>query len=250
MSFENPPQKIKPHYGHSFEISRFEEGDSIPVGGESKFSTEANIKINGDFEKFEKFFGEIEEVAGKYDLNKLKEWLASHGLEVDEKMFANLLAFTKKFEIQYPTNPQAGETRRKLYAEKGEGLKLSDIFEANSPECAEIAALAQGYLQREDIPSSYFSGDVLWDRDQEFSEEHSFIVIRLGDKIYLYDPMNPTDTTQGKFPSLYTTKANFDEEMAEGEKRFVAAKNILSKKDAFYGVNDGTNIYPERHITG
>lgn len=241
-------EKAKQLFGHCFEISKFEEGDLIPVGGESIFSQKVNIKVEGDFENFKEFFQETQDMARKYDLPKLKEWLTSQGIEVDEKLFAELFAFTKKFEQKYPDNPERSETRKKLYREKGKQLKLSDIFHANSAECAEIAALAQGYLQQEGISSSYFSGDVLWNKEGEFSEEHSFIIIRQDGKVYIYDPANPTNTTAGKFPSLYTIKTNFDEEMAKGQKRFVTARNMLSRKEVFYGVNNGTNVWAEKHI--
>lgn len=245
---QKPKEKAEQLFGHCFEIGRFEEGDRVPVGGESIFSPEVNIKVTADFEKFKEFFQQIHEIAAKYDLPKLKEYLAANGIEIDEKLFSELFAFTKKFEQQYPDNPERAEARRKLYSEKGKGIKLSDIFNANAAECAEIAALAQGYLQQEDVDSSYFSGDVLWNRDKEFSEEHSFLIIRIGEKVYLYDPTNPTNTTAGKFPSIYTTDANFGEEMRKGQKRFVTAKNLISKKEAFYGVNDGTNVWAEKHI--
>lgn len=259
MGFETPSlnpeaeslpkqEKIKQLFGHCFEISNFEEGDRIPVGGENIFSPEVNIKVEGDFENFKEFFQATQDIAHKYDLPKLKEWLSSQGIEIDEKLFAELFAFTKKFEQKYSDNPESAESRNKLYKEKGKQLKLSDVFNANSAECAEIAALAQGYLQQEGISSSYFSGDVLWNKEEEFSEEHSFIIIRQGEKNYIYDPANPTSTSSGKFPSLYTTEADFDEEMAKGQKRFVTARNILSKKEAFYGVNNGTNVWVEKHI--
>ena len=178
-------EKIKQLFGHCFEISKFDEGDRIPVGGESIFSTEANIKITGDFENFKQFLTETHELAGKYDLPKLKEWLSSQKIEIDEKLFATLFAFTKKFEEKYPDNPERAEARRKIYSEKGTEIKLSDLFNANTAECAEIAALAQAYLQQEGVSSTYFGGDVLWNKDEEFSEEHSFVIIRQGDKVYI-----------------------------------------------------------------
>lgn len=241
-------EKTKQLFGHCFEITRFDEGDHIPVGGKSIFSTEANIKVKGDFERFNQFLTETHELADTYDLPKLKDWLRSLGIEIDEKLFAALFAFTKKFEEKYPDNSERAETRQKLYREENKEIKLSDIFDANSAECAEIAALAQGYLQREGVDSTYFSGDVLWNRDHEFSEEHSFIVIRQGDKVYIYDPANPVITTEGKFPSIYIIEAKFDEEMAKGQKRFVTVKNLLSNKEAFYGTSDGTNVWAERDI--
>lgn len=241
-------EKIKQLFGHCFEISKFEEGDRIPVGGESIFSNDTGVKVTGDFENLKPFLTETHELATKYDLAKLKEWLDSQGIEIDEKLFATLFAFTKKYEEKYPNNPEREGARRKIYSEKGKEIKLSDIFGVNTAECAEIAALAQEYLQQEKVSSTYFSGDVLWDKDDEFSEQHSFIIIRKGNKMYIYDPTNPTVTMQGKFPSVYTTELKFDEEMAKKQKRFVTATNLLSRKEVFYGTNDGTNVYAEQHI--
>lgn len=241
-------ERTKQLFGHCFEISKFENGDLIPVGGDSIFSSEVEIKVEGDFENFEVFFRETQEIAHTYDLPKLKTWLSSQGIEIDEKIFAELFAFTKKFEQKYPDSLDRSETRKKLYSEKGKQIHLSEIFSTNSAECAEIAALAQVYLQQENISSTYFSGDVLWDKDWEFSEEHSFIIIRQGEKVYIYDPANTTHTTSGKFPSLYTVEADFDKEVGKGHKRFVTARNIFSKKEAYFGVNNGTNVWADKHI--
>ena len=145
---QKPKEKAEQLFGHCFEITKFDEGDRIPVGGESIFSSEVNIGVTGDFENFKQFLAEAHELAGKYDLPKLKEWLGSQGTEIDEKLFATLFAFTKKFQEKYPDNPERAEARRKLYSEKGKEIKLSDIFNANTAECAEIAALAQGYLHK------------------------------------------------------------------------------------------------------
>lgn len=236
-------------FGHCFEAAVLKEGELVPVGGTSVFSSEANIKVTGDFESFKGFFEQVHETFSKIDLPKLKEWLASSSLEIDEKLFAELFCFTKKYEKQYSIeNLERSESRRKLYKEKREEVKLSDVFATDSAECGEIAALAQGYLQKEGIPSAYFSGEVLWSKDEEFPEAHSFIVIRQNGKVYLYDPSNPTNTTSGKFPSIYTTEVNFDEEVRRGQRRFVTAKNLLSKKEVFYGVSDGANVVPEKQI--
>lgn len=241
-------ERVRQLFGHCFEISRFDEGDRIPVGGESVFSAGANIKVTGDFENFKQFLTEAHELAGTYNLPKLKEWLGTQDIEIDEKLFATLFAFTQKLEERYPDNPERSEARKKLYSDRGKEIKLSEIFDANTAEYAEIASLAQRYLQQESISSTYFSGDVLWDKGWEFSEEHSFIVIRQGDTVYIYDPTNPTTTTAGTFPSIYTTEANFDKEVTKSQKRFIADKNLWSKKEAFYGTNDGTDIWTERDI--
>jgi hypothetical protein len=246
--FDSPEDKkevVKQLFGHCFEVATLENNDPIPVGGESIFSEKVDTTIGGDFEKFQDFFKEVQQVAASYDLVEMRQWLDSQNIKVDERLFAKLVAFTKKLDKTYPDNPDRAATRRKIYGEKGLELKLSDIFDANAAECAEIAALAQFYLQQEGIPSSYFSGDVLWNEEQEFSDEHSFVIIRQGDKLYIYDPANPTATNYGKFPSLYTTETSFDEEVNKGRKIFVSSRNILSKKEAFFGVNDMTSVSPE-----
>lgn len=236
-------------FGHCFEMTELKDGEAIPVGGTSTFSSEVNIKVIGDFEAFKDFFEEAQDTFTKIKLPELKEWLTSLGLEIDEKLFAELFAFTKKYEKQFGTeNPNRSEQRIKLYKEKGEEIKLSDVFNANSAECGEVAALAQSYLQKNEVTSSYFSGEVLWNKEEEFPEAHSFIVIRGDDRVYLYDPVNPTETTSGKFPSIYTIEANFDEEVRGGQRRFVTAKNILNKKIAYFGVSNGTNVIPEKQI--
>jgi len=245
-------ERIKHSFGHCFEVFKFENGDAIPAGGGSIFSNETDIKIAGDFESLKMFIDETHELAERYDLSKLRGWLDLVGTEIDEKLFARLLAFTEKLEVLCPENSKRLEMREELYKEKGEGIKLSDVFDKNVAACVEIATLAQVYLQEEGVCSSFFSGDVLWNEaggeDLEFSDAHSFIVIRDSGRQYIYDPSNPTNTTAGKFPSIYTMGADFDKEMARGEKKFVTAQNILSKKEVFYGVNDFTNIIPERDI--
>ncbi len=128
-------------------------------------------------------------------------------------------------------------------ADKGKQVKLSDVFEYKSAECAEIAALAQYFLQGEGVDSSFFSGEVLWNKDDEFGEKHSFVILRDKDKQqYIFDPANPTKMQHGIYPSLYTVKPDFDAEVRKGQKRFVAGTNILTKREVSYGVGNGTNV--------
>ena len=119
---------------------------------------------------------------------------------------------------------------------------------AGIAECAEISALAQGFLQQAGVNSTYFSGDVLWESDDEFSGEHSFIVIEHDGEQYIFDPANPVDTTAGNFPSVYIVDKDFLQEMRKGDKKFIKAENLLSKKDAYFGVNNGTNVDSKRHF--
>lgn len=230
-------------FGQCFEIQRLEDNALIPIGGGSIFSDEINVNVVGDFKSLQDALQEMHDSANKYNLPELKKWLESQGVEIDEKLFATLFAFQKILEKRYPINQEGQTARERSYVQaKQKEVKLSELFANNTVACAEIAALAQYYLQHEGVTSEFFSGDVLWDKQHEFSEKHSFIVIPLEGQTYIFDSANPTTTTQGVFPSIYITKPSFDEEVRKGQKRFVTATNILSKKEAFYGVNNGTNV--------
>lgn len=228
-------------FGQCFEATKISNDALIPVGGGSIFSGETDIAVVGDFENFKDFYDEASKTAAGYNLMELSKWLSKQGVEIDPKLFAVLFAFTRVYEKRYPRNPEAQEERLKVYSRQKE-VKLSELFDNGTVECAEISALAQSFLQEEGVKSSFFSGDVLWNKGDEFSEKHSFIVIPQGEKHLLYDPRNPTSTTQGIFPSIYTAETNFGTAVRSNQKRFVESKNILNKKLAYFGVNNGTNV--------
>ncbi len=230
-------------FGQCFEAQKLEDNSLIPIGGGSIFSDETNIDVVGDFENIPDTLQAMHDTAGKYNLPELKNWLESQGITIDENLFATLFAFQKVLEKRHPINQESQPARERAYTQaKQKEVRLSELFANNTVACAEIAALAQYYLQQQGITSKFFSGDILWDKQHEFSEKHSFIVIPQEGQTYIFDPANPTTTTQGVFPSVYVAKPSFDEEVRKGQKRFVTATNILSKKQAFYGVNNGTNV--------
>ena len=246
MSVESTAEGIERLFGQSFEVRRLENGKPIPVGGSNRFTDVLDREVVGDFDHFEPLLQEMHADITTQDTPGLKQWLEAQQLPIDSKLLAILTAFTRKLTKRYPITPENVTARRDMYAEseKGKAVKLSDVFEGQSPECAEIAALAQYFLQDEGVKSSYFSGEVLWDIGDEFGEKHSFIVIEDKDRQYIFDPANPTKTQGGMYPSLYTVKADFDTEVRKGQKRYVAGTNILTRREAFYGVGNGTNVLP------
>ncbi len=242
-SIRKEGKKIKKLFGQSMEISKIDAGDQIPVGGKSFLSDGTDIKVIADLEVFDEFFSKMHEDLAKLDLSKIKDWLKHNNIDdIDERLFAILYVFNKHYEQKYPRSPKGDEERKSLYRKEKE-TKLSDILNANCAACAEIAILAQYYLQQEGIHSTYFIGEVLWDKKLEFASPHSFIVIRHNDKTFIYDPANPVRFKNGKvLPSIYITEANFDEEVNKGVKRYVTARHILIEKEACFGVGNQTNI--------
>lgn len=246
MCVQTAPEGIEKLFGQSFEVKRLENGKSIPAGGSNMFTDKLDKSVIGDFDHFNPLFAEMHSAIEIYNSDNLRMWLDAQQLPIDSRLIATLTAFTKKLGDRYPIAPGNTSARKDIYAEEsgGKEVKLSEVFESNSAECAEIAALAQYFLQNEGVDSSFFSGEVLWKKDYEFGDKHSFIVIRDKDKQYLFDPANPTKTQNGMYPSLYTVKTNFNTEVRKGQKRFVAGTNILTKQESYYGVGNGTNVSP------
>lgn len=239
----NIPQqpKLKQLLDHCFELSRIDEGDIIPVGG-NKLSGKMTIGVRADFETLETFFAAVHKYAEEADKEKIRAVIAKEGVEISEELFAELLAFTRVWAEQFPANPKADVEREKLYSDKRGQIAISEIVRAGVARCAEIAAMAQAYLQREGVSSTYFTGEVLWAKTQEFGEAHSFIVIRSEGKVWIYDPMNPVRASGKVFPGIYSAPVNFDQEISAGTKKFVTAKNILTGREAFYGVGNHRNV--------
>lgn len=245
-----PRQDVIPYekfFGQCFEARKLGNNQVIPVGGSSQFSDEVDIGFVGDFDHFKDLFEEMHQAIPLYNTEQLRNWIETQQIDIDPNLIATLEAFTRKLQDKHPPKPENASKRNELYAKFANPPKMSEVFETQAQECGEIAALAQGYLEREGLESSYFSGDVLWNRDHEFSEKHSFIVLNDRGKQIIFDPTNPTNTSGGYLPSIYTMNADFTSEVSKGQKRFVTATNILTKRNAYFGVNNGTNV-SERNI--
>lgn len=235
-------------FGQSFEIRSIENGQAIPVGGNSILSNQVDRTVIGDFEHFSELLEEVRQDAHRQDTPQLKEWIEVKGYAIESKTLAALIALTKKLGENYRRTVNSSNVREEIYGKTAD-VKISDVFGKGAQECVEIAALAQYFLQEMGIASSFFSGEVLWRDDYEFGDKHSFIVIRNNEKQFVFDPANPTKATNGLHPSVYLLSADFDSEVRKGQKRFIAGTNILTNQKAFYGVGDGTNISPEDLVT-
>jgi hypothetical protein len=231
-------------FGHSFKIKEVNNGDIVPAGGGSFINEKLDTFVQADFDTFDEFIRNNIETSDAIDLEALGERLSNAGITIEPATFAKLHTFTKLLGKQFPNADGAAERRRQLY-NRPETPQLSEIMSQGVQECAEIALLAQGVLQREDIESEYTTGAVLWDRDQEFSEAHSFIVLKSERGTYIFDPTNPTHTNAGLVPSIYEVPGDLWGKIGADRKAFVTARNVLSHREAYFGVNNGTNVGPE-----
>jgi len=263
MKYSSPENNIKKNerkdkqektdklLGRSLKISSIEDGDAIPVGG-GILSNEVDTMMVCDFgelaEFYEKVDGGVEQLTDKTRQEKLKQWLKENDTNIDPELFAQLTAFNQVYKHEFVQNASEVKIQRKdLYVNDNEKeATLSEVLHKSSPKCAEIVALAQYFLQQEGVSSSYIVGDILCNKESDFSEDHSYLIIEDDGKEYIYDPSNPLPSESGPMPNVLRTEVDFEEEITKGEKCLVRAKNILIDNEVYYGVNDGTNIIPER----
>ena len=234
------------YFGRSFEIPYIEKGSYVPVGG-SWFSDELDTKVLVEGDGLESLVQEMKDTASRGDRTKLKAWLESGNLDVDENLFATLYAFTSVYNNQVGFKPDSAK-RREMYSNGFPRLNLSEIITGNAAECAEIAALAQLYLQEEGgAGSTYFSGEILWNKKHEYADAHSFIPLKFNSQEYVFDPANPhrasstRDGAEMLLPRIQKVE-NFRDKISQGKKAYIETSSVLDQSLAWYGVGDGTNV--------
>lgn len=232
--------KIVEYFGKSFEIPLIEKDSEVPVGGKI-YSDNMNTMLLVDWSGVESLIGQMQTTQEKYSRLRMKNWLESENMFIDEDLFAMLYTFVNIYneQIGFKSN---GQTRRELYHN---GIpKLSEVINAKAAECAEIAVVAQLYLQELGLDSSYFQGEVLWKKTFEFGEMHSFIPLMFDGKEYIFDPANPHDTTgnvEMLLPRIQVVQ-DFKEWVGRDRKTYVETRSVFNQSPIWYGVGNATNI--------
>jgi hypothetical protein len=242
-------------YGQGGAIGVIPDGGLIPIGGSMLGEDMTEILLRADISAFDKMFDEVLAGTEAYEPSKMKEWMCKAGIITDTSdfpidTFRHLYVFTGTLAKMYPVNLDQQSTRESEYKHGKKTLDLSYIMDHQLAACAEYAALAQAYLQKVCIASTWFSGDLLLSRDREFAAKHTFIILHLNQGDFIYDPARPVHSTSGAaFPRLVRMSGSFPEQMRLGNgRRFVAGYDLLLKQETFYGLSRGGNIMPERDI--
>lgn len=238
----------------NFLISNIKEGDVIPVGGDSMFSNEMTKFLKCETEGFLPFFEKVNLYSqNMYNETVMDKWFVEHGINFDSKLFGKLMGFSVGLEKKYPNSDEAESKRESLYKEK-KTVTLFELFDSKSTECAERAALAQLYLQRNGVNSTLVGGEVIWgigeNDDIAFPEPHSFLLItdEKNNLSYIWDPSTPIQSKGTLFPRISSINQNFIETISKNKKIFFEAKDILTDSKAYYGVGDLGGINTKAHI--
>lgn len=237
-----------------YRATNIENNDKVLIGG-NLLSRELNLAVTADIENFERLFKNVETNAKRFeDNNDWNKWLHDNYPTAEPKLFFHLLAFDNVLRKMYP-NMSANESQRTGFYDNKGSKKLSQSFSYGVCMCAEIALLAQAYLQRAGFDTTFFNGELLHSAEDEFGEAHSFLSIKTDKGDYFYDPANPVNTNIGFMPRLSAIEATpaqkkqFENTIHSTNKgrhcAFLEAKDIFSKSSWYYGCGDGCNICPE-----
>ena len=233
-------------------MSDIQNDDKILIGG--SFPGRLDLAVKADINQFKDFF----EIVQKYTKNiqnnqSMQNWLKQNSSDFDIRIFSHLLAFDNVLRKIYPKLSDHIEQRSNFYDTEG-SKTLSQAVENGVCQCAEIAILAQAYLQKQDIQSQYFGGEMFRSLEDEFAEAHSFIMLKVLENDYIYDPVNSIFKNSMYLPRISSIEATPEQKKQfekkihiEGDKRncaFLEAKNILTKSSWFYGCGDGGSLFP------
>lgn len=244
----------------SCRIDNIQNNDKIPIGG-SSFG-KLNVEVIADIEKFEMFFQKVEKNAKKSQNNtSMIKWLSQNASGFEAEIFMHMCAYDNILRKMYPDFCSNISNRQKFY-DSGKEHKLSEAFECGICQCAEIAILAQAYLQRQGLNTKYFEGELLYSADDEFGERHSFITFKTPQgNDYFYDPATPHNTSVAgfclprisSFEATPDQKQQFENRIHSSSKElncaFLEAKDIITQSKLYYGYGNGANILPSYIIS-
>lgn len=169
-------------------ISNIKNNDRILIGG--SFYGKLDLAVIADTDNFAKLFQTAAKNAQIFTNNDgMQKWLRGLAPDFNAETFAHLCAFDNVLRKMYPELSAHPDKRNFFY--DGSDKTLSEAVNAGVCQCAEIAVLAQAYLQQQGIESKYFGGELLCSINDEFGEPHSFITLKTSGQDYIYDPANP-----------------------------------------------------------
>ncbi len=233
-------------------ICDIKENDKVPIGG--SFPSKLDLLVTVDTDKFKDLFECAEKTVITLQKNEKNiEWFKEIASNFDSKIFMQMYVFDHVLRKMYPDLSKNVQQRQNFYDIRG-SRTLSQAFQKGVCQCAEIALLAQLFLQRQGIASKYFGGELVHSLKDEKGEPHSFITFVVGTKDYVYDPSNPMLSSGRYFPRISsvemtdTHKKQFEKQIhiqTEGRNSiYFETKNILTGSKWYYGCGDGGDFFP------
>lgn len=223
-------------------------GDVIPVGGNSLTNEQTKfLKVDKIPDELQEAFDSINKIVSNNIENpQLLAFLKQYKISMSTLLFAKLLGFTTIIAKRFPNIACRDGSREAFYSDNPTA-NLSDLFEKHLFKCAEFAAIAQLYLQSMGVDSEYVGGEYVGDKNWEFGDQHSFVIIHENDIDYVFDPANNNANAMPNISVVELTqeqKVMIQSKLLTGKRKvaFFETRDIITNRKSFYGYGDGANI--------
>lgn len=229
------------------EVSLTATASDIGIGDTIKVGEKANLTIDKIPEELQKAFEKMREIVNRQANNPDNaKLLKQQHITMSQLLFTHLVVFAKVIAETFPNLGCRDNSRQSFYA-KNPTAKLSELFDKHLFQCAEYATIAQLYLQSINVNSEYVGGEYIGNKNWEFGEQHSFVIIHENDIDYVFDPAN---NNSGNTPNISVVEMTPEQKVQIqakllNEKRktaFFETRDVITGRKTFYGYGDGANV--------
>lgn len=158
-------------------------------------------------------FDELDARVKKISREKIQKFLDSKNIKFDTEAFIYLFCFQNYIREVFPNyTKNADADIRHVFAKKYKSsetnpMLLSIAFKEKIVSCAEMALVAQMYLQHCGITSFLYGGSAFFhnkipNNSSLRGDAHAFLNIKVKDKSYFYDPVNPIIIDKYEMPAI------------------------------------------------
>ena len=219
----------------------------IGIGDTIKVGETANLTIDKIPEELQKAFEKMREIVNRQANNPDNaKMLKQHQIPMSQLLFTHLFVFAKVIAETFPNLGCRDNGRQSFYA-KNPIAKLSELFDKHLFQCAEYATIAQLYLQSVGVDSEYVGGEYMSNKNWEFGEQHSFVIIHENDIDYVFDPANNNAGAKPNISIVEMTpeqNVKIQAKLLAGKRKaaFFETRDIITNRKTFYGYGDGANV--------
>ena len=118
-------------------------------------------------------------------------------------------------------------------------VKLSTLVDKGVALCTECAILAQAYLQKQGIESYICKAKLFQDTASGITaEDHHFLAINDSGRMFVYDPLNYTETGRPRIMNTGLSKEEFIKRADGNETFIIDFKPELEKRKSVFDIGD------------
>lgn len=222
-------------------VDNLVEGQIVPVGGNlftDNFTQYCVLDFGSFADKCKNFTSENIRSGYERDRAIWEKWAADLGKDVDPYLYYQCMAVQKVTNslLQVSNTNEESMFERETQYKTLKQVPLSSFIGKSA--CAERALLGKYLMQKIGLECSYVSGITMNDAndEEEYPEEHSFIVTRIGEASFVFDVARPLGQEQ-KTPSIFRMDVDLNYDLFKDKQNLmVEGTELLNGYRCWFGV--------------